>query len=246
MITGPTGSGKSTTLYTALSFLNKEERKIITVEDPIEYHLEGVNQIQVKTQIGLTFSRALRSIVRQDPDIIMIGEMRDAETAAIAVQSALTGHLVLSTLHTNNAASSVTRLLDMGIENYLLSSTLNGILAQRLVRKLCPHCKQAYELDSKIAEEVRPYLESPSQQLTACKAQGCTECDGIGYKGRVAIFEYLEITDSIKHLINKSANDSEIYRAALSEGMLPIRIDGLLKALNGVTSVEEVIRVTID
>lgn len=246
LITGPTGSGKSTTLYTALSFLNKEERKIITVEDPIEYHLDGVNQIQVKTQIGLTFSRALRSIVRQDPDIIMIGEMRDAETAAIAVQSALTGHLVLSTLHTNNAASSVTRLLDMGIEDYLLSSTLNGILAQRLVRKLCPHCKEAYALDTKIAEEVSAYLETPSKALTVYKAHGCPECDSVGYKGRVAIFEYLEITDTIKHLINKSANDNDLYRAALNEGMIPIRIDGLLKAIDGVTSVEEVIRVTID
>ena len=246
LITGPTGSGKSTTLYTALKQLNTAERKIITVEDPVEYQLEGINQIQAKPQIGLNFAAALRSIVRQDPDVIMIGEMRDIETARIAVQSALTGHLVLSTLHTNDAAGGVTRLLDMGLEEYLLSSTVNGILAQRLVRKLCPHCKTAYPVDSTLAEELKLRHFQPEGDLVLYKATGCQACNGLGYKGRMSIIEFLVMTDPIRRLIMTHAEAGEIQRLAISEGMLTMYEDGLVKALQGLTTLEEILRVTTE
>ncbi|MGD7033669.1 type II secretion system ATPase GspE [Methylotuvimicrobium buryatense] len=246
LITGPTGSGKSTTLYTALKQLNTAERKIITVEDPVEYQLEGINQIQAKPQIGLNFAAALRSIVRQDPDVIMIGEMRDIETARIAVQSALTGHLVLSTLHTNDAAGGVTRLLDMGLEEYLLSSTVNGILAQRLVRKLCPHCKTANPVDSALAEELRLRHFQPEGDLVLYKATGCQACNGLGYKGRMSIIEFLVMTDPIRRLIMTHAEAGEIQRLAISEGMLTMYEDGLVKALQGLTTLEEILRVTTE
>lgn len=246
LITGPTGSGKSTTLYTALKQLNTAERKIITVEDPIEYQLEGINQIQAKPQIGLNFAAALRSIVRQDPDVIMIGEMRDIETARIAVQSALTGHLVLSTLHTNDAAGGVTRLLDMGLEEYLLSSTVNGILAQRLVRKLCPHCKTAYSVDSASAEELKLRHFQPDGDLVLYKATGCQACNGLGYKGRMSIIEFLVMTDPIRRLIMAHAEAGEIHRLAIGEGMLTMYEDGLVKALQGLTTLEEILRVTTE
>lgn len=246
LITGPTGSGKSTTLYTALKQLNTAERKIITVEDPIEYQLEGINQIQAKPQIGLNFAAALRSIVRQDPDVIMIGEMRDIETARIAVQSALTGHLVLSTLHTNDAAGGVTRLLDMGLEEYLLSSTVNGILAQRLVRKLCPHCKTAYSVDSALAEELKLRHLQPDGDLVLYKATGCQACNGLGYKGRMSIIEFLVMTDPIRRLIMAHAEAGEIHRLAIGEGMLTMYEDGLVKALQGLTTPEEILRVTTE
>ncbi len=246
LITGPTGSGKSTTLYTALKQLNTAERKIITVEDPIEYQLEGINQIQAKPQIGLNFAAALRSIVRQDPDVIMIGEMRDIETARIAVQSALTGHLVLSTLHTNDAAGGVTRLLDMGLEEYLLSSTVNGILAQRLVRKLCPHCKTAYSVDSALAEELNLRHFQPDGDLVLYKATGCQACNGLGYKGRMSIIEFLVMTDPIRRLIMAHAEAGEIHRLAIGEGMLTMYEDGLVKALQGLTTLEEILRVTTE
>ncbi|WP_404360120.1 type II secretion system ATPase GspE [Methylotuvimicrobium sp. KM1] len=246
LITGPTGSGKSTTLYTALKQLNTAERKIITVEDPIEYQLEGINQIQAKPQIGLNFAAALRSIVRQDPDVIMIGEMRDIETARIAVQSALTGHLVLSTLHTNDAAGGVTRLLDMGLEEYLLSSTVNGILAQRLVRKLCPHCKTAYSVDSALAEELKLRHFQPDGDLVLYKATGCQACNGLGYKGRMSIIEFLVMTDPIRRLIMAHAEAGEIHRLAIGEGMLTMYEDGLVKALQGLTTLEEILRVTTE
>ncbi|MBE0435016.1 MAG: type II secretion system ATPase GspE [Methylomicrobium sp.] len=246
LITGPTGSGKSTTLYTALKQLNTTERKIITVEDPIEYQLEGINQIQAKPQIGLTFAAALRSIVRQDPDIIMIGEMRDIETARIAVQSALTGHLVLSTLHTNDAAGGVTRLLDMGLEEYLLSSTVNGILAQRLVRKLCPHCKTAYSVDFALAEELKLRHFQPDGDLVLYKATGCQACNGLGYKGRMSIIEFLVMTDPIRRLIMAHAEAGEIHRLAIGEGMLTMYEDGVVKALQGLTTLEEILRVTTE
>ena len=244
LITGPTGSGKSTTLYTALKQLNTSERKIITVEDPIEYQLEGVNQIQAKPQIGLTFSTALRSIVRQDPDVIMIGEMRDLETAKIAVQSALTGHLVLSTLHTNDAASGITRLQDMGLEDYLLSSTINGILAQRLVRRLCPHCKQTYQVDEKLVSDLQLRRFSTADTISLYKPQGCSACANLGYKGRSAIIEFLPISDAIRKQIMAHEESNLIQQQAIQEGMLTMFHDGLNKALQGITTIEEVLRVT--
>ncbi len=246
LITGPTGSGKSTTLYTALKQLNTPERKIITVEDPVEYQLEGINQIQAKPQIGLTFASALRSIVRQDPDVIMIGEMRDLETAKIAVQSALTGHLVLSTLHTNDAAGGVTRLLDMGLEEYLLSSTVNGILAQRLVRKLCPSCRQAYQAPEAVVAELRQkhLLEEDAGEVKLYRAVGCEECGDIGYKGRQAIIEFLPMSNAIRQQIMNHEEASAIQQQAIKEGMLTLYENGLQKAVQGITTLEEVLRVT--
>ncbi|MFW5444087.1 MAG: type II secretion system ATPase GspE [Methylococcaceae bacterium] len=246
LITGPTGSGKSTTLYTALKRLNTTERKIITVEDPVEYQLEGINQIQAKPQIGLTFSSALRSIVRQDPDVIMIGEMRDLETAKIAVQSALTGHLVLSTLHTNDAAGGVTRLLDMGLEEYLISSTVNGILAQRLVRKLCPQCKESYPAPDSVIEEMKLRRFVDKGGIHLYKAVGCSACGDIGYKGRQAIIEFLPMSEKIRKLIMKHEEAAAIQQQAIDDGMLTIYDDGLLKALEGITTLEEVLRVTTE
>ncbi|AMK78403.1 MULTISPECIES: type II secretion system ATPase GspE [Methylomonas] len=246
LITGPTGSGKSTSLYAALKTLNTSERKIITVEDPVEYQLEGINQIQAKPQIGLTFASALRSIVRQDPDVIMIGEMRDLETAKIAVQSALTGHLVLSTLHTNDAAAGVTRLQDMGLEEYLLSSTINGILAQRLVRRLCPHCKQAHPASDTLIEEIKLRQWQPTGQILLHKPVGCPTCNGIGYKGRLAIIEFLTMTDTIRKQIMKHEEAFVIQQTAIQEGMQTMYEDGVGKALQGITTLEEVLRVTTE
>jgi general secretion pathway protein E len=246
LITGPTGSGKSTTLYTALKQLNTSERKIITVEDPVEYQLEGVNQIQAKPQIGLTFASALRSIVRQDPDVIMIGEMRDLETAKIAVQSALTGHLVLSTLHTNDAAGGITRLLDMGLEEYLLSSTVNGILAQRLVRKLCPACKESYPAPDSVIEEMKLRKFTDTDDIHLYKAVGCPVCGDIGYKGRQAIIEFLPMSESIRKQIMGHEEAGVIQQQAIQEGMSTMYEDGILKAIQGITTLEEVLRVTTE
>jgi len=246
LITGPTGSGKSTSLYAALKTLNTSERKIITVEDPVEYQLEGINQIQAKPQIGLTFASALRSIVRQDPDVIMIGEMRDLETAKIAVQSALTGHLVLSTLHTNDAAAGITRLQDMGLEEYLLSSTINGILAQRLVRKLCPACKQAYPASDTLVEEMQLRRWQAEGEILLHKPVGCPVCNGIGYKGRLAIIEFLTMSDHIRKQIMKHEEAYVIQRQAIQEGMQTMYEDGIGKALQGITTLEEVLRVTTE
>jgi general secretion pathway protein E len=245
LITGPTGSGKSTTLYTALHKLNTPERKIITVEDPVEYQLEGVNQIQIKPQIGLTFANALRSIVRQDPDVIMIGEMRDLETARIAVQSALTGHLVLSTLHTNDAAGGVTRLMDMGLEDYLITSTVNGILGQRLVRRLCPNCREPYSAMAEMVEEMRlaRFADGP---VILHRPRGCEQCDGTGYRGRLAIQEFLVMSDGIRRLVMSHAQSRQIEEMALQEGMYTMYEDGLRKAVIGLTTIEEVLRVTSD
>ena len=244
LVTGPTGSGKTTTLYAALSYLNTSERKIITVEDPVEYNIDGINQIQVKPQIGLSFANALRSIVRQDPDVIMIGEMRDTETAKIAVQSALTGHLVLSTLHTNDSAGSITRMLDMGVEDYLLASTVNAVMAQRLVRNLCPECRQSYRpppeqirywgLD-RFTDEADPILY---------RAVGCEKCGGTGYRGRSAIVELMVMTDPLRRLVLEHAEAGKIASQAAEEGMRSMFQDGLVKALAGITSIEELVRVT--
>ena len=246
LITGPTGSGKSTTLYTALHRINTPERKIITVEDPVEYQLEGVNQIQTKPQIGLTFANALRSIVRQDPDVIMIGEMRDLETARIAVQSALTGHLVLSTLHTNDAAGGVTRLMDMGLEDYLITSTVNGILGQRLVRRLCPHCREAYPALPEMVEELRLRRFTPEGEVRLYRPRGCEACGEAGYKGRLAILEFLVMSDDLRRLVMSHAQARQIEEQALKEGMHTMYEDGLRKAVMGLTTIEEVLRVTSD
>jgi len=244
LITGPTGSGKTTNLYTALHKLNTPERKIITVEDPVEYQLEGVNQIQTKAQIGLTFANALRSIVRQDPDVIMIGEMRDLETARIAVQSALTGHLVLSTLHTNDAAGGVTRLLDMGLEDYLITSTVNGILAQRLVRRLCVHCREAYPALPEVVDEMQLQRFAPDGPVMLYRPVGCDHCAGIGYLGRMAILEFLTMTDSLRGMVMSHATARDLHELAVREGMLTMYDDGLQKAVAGLTTIEEVLRVT--
>jgi general secretion pathway protein E len=244
LVTGPTGSGKTTTLYTALQTINTPERKILTVEDPVEYQLEGVNQIQVKAQINLTFANALRAIVRQDPDVIMIGEMRDVETAGIAVQSALTGHLVLSTLHTNDAAGSITRLLDMGVEDYLLTSTINGILAQRLVRLLCTQCRQPYPALPELADELRLHRFSDTCDITLYKPIGCEQCGGTGYRGRAAIMEFLVMSDPLRRMVLKHADAGELQAAAQKEGMDTMYEDGLRKAVAGLTTIEEVLRVT--
>jgi general secretion pathway protein E len=244
LVTGPTGSGKTTTLYTALDRLNQPDVKILTVEDPVEYQMAGINQIQVKPQIDLTFANALRSIVRQDPDVIMIGEIRDLETAQIAVQSALTGHLVLSTVHTNDAPSTMNRLLDMGVEDYLLTSTIIGILAQRLVRTLCPHCKEEYTALPELVEEIKLRRFTQQKDITLWHARGCKHCANTGYVGRVSILEMLPMTDSLRSMVMKHATATDLRAEAIREGMLTMYEDGLRKALAGVTTFEEVLRVT--
>jgi general secretion pathway protein E len=243
LVTGPTGSGKTTTLYTALSALNTPERKIITVEDPVEYQLEGINQIQAKASIGLDFAHALRSIVRQDPDVIMIGEMRDLETARIAIQSALTGHLVLSTIHTNDAAGGVTRMLDMGVEDYLLTSTVNAILAQRLVRTLDPETREPYEVLPEVAHELGlPELDG-QERYRFYRARTSVE-NPTGYRGRTSILELLEMSDPIRRLVMRHATSGELQDLAVSEGMRTMYEDGLIKCQKGITTLEEVLRVT--
>lgn len=245
LVTGPTGSGKTTTLYTALSMLNKPDVKILTVEDPVEYQLEGVNQIQVKPQIDLTFANALRSIVRQDPDVIMIGEIRDLETAQIAVQSALTGHMVLSTLHTNDAASTVNRLLDMGMEDYLLTTTVVGIQAQRLVRTLCQDCRRPYRaLPEMVAETGLGRYTAPGAEVTLYEPVGCDACAQTGFIGRMAIMEVMPMSDGIRSLVMRHATSGDIQKQALAEGMMTMYEHGLRKVLAGVTTLEEVLRVT--
>jgi general secretion pathway protein E len=244
LVTGPTGSGKTTTLYTALDRLNQPDVKILTVEDPVEYQMPGINQIQVKPQIDLTFANALRSIVRQDPDVIMIGEIRDLETAQIAVQSALTGHLVLSTVHTNDAPSTMNRLLDMGVEDYLLTSTIIGILAQRLVRTLCPHCKEPYTALPEIVEQMNLRRYTQAHEITLWHAKGCKDCANTGYTGRISILEMLPISDELRSLVMKHATATDLRAEAIREGMLTMYEDGLRKALKGVTTFEEVLRVT--
>jgi general secretion pathway protein E len=243
LVTGPTGSGKTTTLYTALTTLNSADCKILTVEDPVEYVLEGVNQTQVQPQIGLTFASALRSFLRQDPDIIMVGEIRDLETAQIAVQAALTGHLVLSTVHTNNAASAVTRLLDMGIEDYLLTSTINGVLGQRLVRKLCPACRSPYAATPELAERLGLAELGVAPGATLYHAVGCPACAGMGYSGRTMILELMAMTDSVRTLVLRRAEAREIQAEAVKGGMQTMYAHGLRKALAGATTIDEVARV---
>ena len=245
LVTGPTGSGKTTTLYAALSTINNPEINIITIEDPVEYQMDGVAQIQVNPKIDLTFARGLRSIVRQDPDVILIGEIRDLETAEIAIQSALTGHLVFSTLHTNDAASAVTRLIDMGIEPFLVSSSVIAILAQRLVRVVCDQCKAAYTPDE---ESLRSIGISPERLggKKIYRGKGCPACLHTGYKGRTGIFEFMVLDEAIKNLILKTSDSNSIKREAVNQKMITLREDGAQKVLDGITTIEEVFRVTQD
>lgn len=243
LVTGPTGSGKSTTLYTALSELNKEDVNIITVEDPVEANIDGINQVQVNVKANLTFASALRSILRQDPDIIMIGEIRDEETASIAVQAAITGHLVVSTLHTNSAASTVTRLADMGIEPYLIADSTVGVIAQRLVRRLCPECKRAKKAT---ADDLELLMKDTSEDITVYEPCGCPRCDGTGFKGRIGVYEIMEVTQPLKSIISKNASAEEIKDKALEEGMSTLRMSATQYVLEGITSIQEMMRVSFD
>jgi general secretion pathway protein E len=244
LVTGPTGSGKTTTLYAGLLELNTRDKKILTIEDPVEYRLKGVNQVQVKPQIGLTFAGALRSFLRQDPDIMMVGEIRDLETAQVAVQAALTGHLILSTLHTNDAASAITRLLDMGIDDFLLTSTISGLVAQRLVRTLCPHCREAYEALPGFAEKMQIALPADGLPLVLYRAKGCATCSGTGYLGRSSIVEVLVMSDAVRALVLAHADIGAIRRQAIADGMRTMHGHGMKKVAAGQTSVEEVLRAT--
>ncbi|WP_429001313.1 GspE/PulE family protein [Vandammella animalimorsus] len=245
LVTGPTGSGKTTTLYAGLAKLDADSQKIITVEDPVEYQLAGINQIQVHPQINLTFANALRAILRQDPDIIMIGEMRDGETAQIAVQSALTGHLVLSTLHTNTAPGAIIRMEDMGVERYLITSSVNGVLAQRLVRTLCPHCKQPHDLAPQVLQDTGlARFVQPGQTLY--RPVGCEHCRGTGYKGRTGIHELMVLDEVLRRAILDGKDAAELASLAAQRGMLSLYEDGLRKVAQGLTSLEEVTRVTQD
>ncbi len=240
LVTGPTGSGKTTTLYAALTTLNDRTRNILTVEDPIEYHLEGIGQTQVNTKVDMTFARGLRAILRQDPDVVMVGEIRDQETADMAVQASLTGHLVLSTLHTNSAIGAVTRLVDMGVEPFLISSSLLGVLAQRLVRVLCNDCKRAYIAD---AAECELLGVSPAEAPTLYHAEGCEQCRGLGYRGRTGIYELVLFDDTLRTMVHTRASEQDMLRHARELGP-SIREDGLRKVREGVTTIEEVLRVT--
>lgn len=243
LVTGPTGSGKSTTLYTALSELASDEVNIITVEDPVEANVDNVNQVQVNVKANLTFASALRSILRQDPDIIMIGEIRDGETAEIAVKASITGHLVVSTLHTNSTAASISRLIDMGIEPYLLGDSLVGIIAQRLVRRLCPECKESYEADE---EEKRVLKEPQNEPLKLYKACGCEACGNTGYYGRIGVYEIMPISRKIKNLIASGANADEITAQAVTEGMNTLRMSASNYVKQGLTSFSEMMKITYE
>jgi general secretion pathway protein E len=243
LVTGPTGSGKTTTLYAALSSINNPDINIITIEDPVEYQIDGIGQIQVNPKIDITFANGLRSIVRQDPDVILVGEIRDLETAEIAIQAALTGHLVFSTLHTNDSASAVTRLIDMGIEPFLVTSSVIGILAQRLVRNVCNVCREVYIPDEESLEniDITPDMAAGKKIY---KGKGCQHCLNTGYKGRTGIFELMILDDAIKGLILKTSDSNAIKRKAVNRGMVNLRQDGALKVLNGITTVEEILRIT--
>ncbi len=243
LVTGPTGSGKTTTLYSSLLTVNKPEVNIMTVEDPVEYNLYGINQVQVNPEIGLTFARALRAFLRQDPDIIMVGEIRDTETAEIGVEAALTGHLVLSTLHTNDAPSTVTRLVDMGIEPFLVSSSVILVIAQRLARRICPYCKEPYKYPPEVLKEVG-FTDEEIVHLQTYKGKGCEKCDYTGYKGRVALYEVMEVVPEIKDAIVKGKNADDIRKLAKKYGMRTLREIGRIKIAKGITTPEEVLRVT--
>ena len=241
LATGPTGSGKTTTLYAALGLRRRDAEKIITVEDPVEYHLEGVTQVPVNTKAGMTFPSALRGLLRQDPDVLMVGEMRDSETAGIAVQAAMTGHLVFSTLHTNDAASAVTRLVDLKVEPYMIAATVEGVLAQRLVRKICPECRTRYKADP---QAVALLAEQPVGKMTLERGKGCIACRDTGYRGRTGLFELLAVTEDVKRAITRLASLADLLELARAEGMVTLRQDGWAKVQAGITTVEEVLRVT--
>ncbi|MGN0403245.1 MAG: GspE/PulE family protein [Acetatifactor sp.] len=243
LVTGPTGSGKSTTLYTALSELNTEDVNIITVEDPVEANIDGINQVHVNPKADLTFASALRSILRQDPDIIMIGEIRDQETASIAVQASITGHMVVSTLHTNSSSSTVTRLTDMGIEPYLIADSVVGIIAQRLVRRLCPNCKKPRSATEEEKELMGCPVDKDVQIYEPC---GCIQCDQMGYKGRIGVYEILEMSPKLKHIISKNGDADEIKEQAIKEGMHTLRMSATEYVLSGVTSIHEMMKVSFD
>jgi type II secretory ATPase GspE/PulE/Tfp pilus assembly ATPase PilB-like protein len=239
---GPTGSGKTTTLYAALDLLNEEERVLTTIEDPVEYQVPGVTQVEVNAKAGLTFARGLRTILRSDPDVLLVGEIRDEETARIAIQAAMTGHLVLTTLHTHNAASSLARLKDMGVEPGLLATSINCIVAQRLTRRLCLECREAYEPDAREREELG--LEPGGEPVTLYRAKGCLHCSGTGYAGRVALYEVMPVQGRIRRLIE--ASTEEIFAAAVEQGMSTLRQDGVRLCLSGISSIDEIRRVTGD
>ena len=245
LVTGPTGSGKTTTLYSTLSSLNTVNRNIITVEDPVEYQLDGINQVQVNPKAGITFANGLRSILRQDPNVIMVGEIRDSETTDIALRAALTGHLVLSTLHTNDAAGAITRLVDMGAAPFLVASSVLGVVAQRLVRTICLDCRQSYTPDSASTERLYLCL-GPTEPITLYRGEGCSRCGQTGYNGRLAIHEVMPMTSALRELINRRASRDEIIACAVKEGMNTMRQDGIVKALAGLTTIEEVRRVAYD
>ena len=245
LVTGPTGSGKTSTLYATLSKINSSEKKIITLEDPVEYQLNGVNQIQVNPKIGMTFANGLRSIVRQDPDIILVGEIRDRETAEIAIQSALTGHLLFSTLHTNDATGAITRLIEMGVENFLLSSVLLGIFAQRLVRVICPHCKRPVKIENRLIKAMG-ITDDEADTTEFFAGKGCEECRYTGFKGRIGIFEYMPVSNRIREEIIKNSSAERIKEVAMQEGMITLRQDGWSKVRQGITTVPEVLRVSLD
>ena len=247
LVTGPTGSGKTTTLYASLAEIDNEARNIITIEDPVEYKLSGYSQIEVKPKLGLTFANALRSVLRQDPDVIMVGEMRDTETAQIAIQSALTGHLVFSTVHTNNAPATITRLIDMGIEPFLVSSTIIGVLAQRLVRRICPDCRKSYKPHPEQLRELGIKEESFRKiGQSFYRGTGCTKCRNTGYRGRLGIHELLEMSEGLKNTILESSDSDSIKKQALKEKMITLRRDGVNKILHGLTTAEEILSITTD
>ncbi|WP_437629430.1 type IV-A pilus assembly ATPase PilB [Sorangium sp. So ce854] len=244
LVTGPTGSGKTTTLYSALSELNQTGSNISTAEDPVEYNLHGINQVQMHDEIGLNFAMSLRSFLRQDPDIIMVGEIRDFETAEIAVKAALTGHLVLSTLHTNDAPSTISRLLNMGVEPFLITASVNLVLAQRLARKICPDCRVPLRVDSRVLLDFG-FTEQQVARAELVRGAGCKTCNGSGYKGRVALYEVMRFTDALKEMVLQGASTAELKAAAIKGGMLTLRMSGIEKVLAGVTTTEEVGRVTM-
>jgi type IV pilus assembly protein PilB len=243
LVTGPTGSGKTTTLYSGLTRINRPEVNIMTAEDPVEYNLDGINQVNVNDEVGLTFAAALRAFLRQDPNIVMVGEIRDIETASIAVKAALTGHLVLSTLHTNDAPSTLNRMVDMGVEPFLVASSTNLILAQRLVRRICKNCGKDVELHPEIVEELG-ITEDEAREYKAKEGTGCVECNNTGYKGRMGVYEIMPISPGIRDMILDRAPTSEVKKLAVQEGMLTLRAHALMKLKDGVTSVEEVLKET--
>jgi type IV pilus assembly protein PilB len=245
MVTGPTGSGKSTTLYATLNIVSRPEINVITVEDPVEYRISGINQVQTNVKAGLTFATALRSILRSDPDVVLIGEVRDHETAQIAVEAALTGHLVLTSLHTNDAPSAVTRLVEMGIEPFLVGSALDAVLAQRLARRLCEKCKEAYTPDAEVLKSARFPWEEGEPLPTLFRPVGCSACAKTGYRGRVALHEVMLVSEEIERMAVERATAVDIERVAVEQGMMSLRLDGMDKVVNGVTALEEILRVVV-